>query len=198
MGGIACVTPPGEDHAEPEIPRSTRIRSAAQIGEFAQIPIKKYRKADVPGLKQCVFGPLEAPKPDILQLATSLDSLWLASFSLCIPVGAVCPSWGGFMQMAVKGVKHDRSRIDILPFINLDPNQPDTIYSALSYAQNLCDKQKLGIAPITFDQPLYIKACDIVQSSPDLDKVVVRLGGFHLIMSYIGAIGAVMNGSGLT
>ena len=59
----------------------------------------------------------------------------------------------------------------------MDPNQPDTIYSALSYAQGLCEKQKLGIAPVTFDQPLYIKAVDIVQSSPDLDKVVVRLGG---------------------
>ena len=95
------------------------------------------------------------------------------------------------MQMAVTGENHNKS------LINMDPNQPDTIYSALSYAHGLCEKQKLGIAPVTFDQPLYIKAVDIVQSSPDLDKVVVRLGGFHLIMSYMGAIGAIMGGSGL-
>ena len=198
MGGIACVTPVGAEHTETEIPRSTRIRSAAQLGEFAEIPIKRYRKSEVAGLRRCVFGPLQEPEPNILQLAISLDSLWLASFSLCIPVGAVCPSWSGFMQMAVKGENHQKSRIDILPVINMDPNQPDTIYSALSYAQSLCDKQKLGVAPVTFDQPLYIKAVDIVQSSPDLDKVVVRLRGFHLIMSYMGAIGAVMGGSGLS
>ena len=87
------------------------------------------------------------------------------------------------MQMAVKGENHHKSRIDILPFIKMDPNQPDTIYSALSYAQSLCDKQKLGIAPVTLDQPLYIKAVDIlasIQPSPDLDKVVVRLGGSTL------------------
>ena len=195
MGGIACVTPVGAEHTETEIPRSTRIRSAAQIGEFAQIPIRKYRKSQVAGLKKCVFGSLDTPQPDILQLAISLDNLWLASFSVCMPVGAVCPPWSGFMQMAVTGENHNKSRINILPFINMDLNQPD--YSALSYAPGLCEKQKLGIAPVTFDQPLYIKAVDIVQSSPDLDKVVVRLGGFHLIMSYMGAIGAIMGGSGL-
>ena len=98
MGGIACVTPVGAEHTETEIPRSTRIRSAAQIGEFAQIPIRKYRKSQVAGLKKCVFGSLDTPQPDVLQLAISLDNLWLASFSLCMPVGAVCPSWSGFMH----------------------------------------------------------------------------------------------------
>lgn len=197
MGGIACVNPMGADPLVQEIPRSTHIRSAAQLGEFAQVPIKRFQKPNVPGLKQHIVGPLEVPKPDTLQLATSLDTLWLASFSLCIPVEAVCPSWAGFMQRVAGKGKYDKSRIDILPFINLDPNQPDTIYSALSYAQSLCVDNSLGIAPVTFDQPLYIKACEIVQSSPELDKVVVRLGGFHLIMSYMGAIGTIMSGSGL-
>ena len=90
------------------------------------------------------------------------------------------------MQMAVKGSKHDINRIDILPFINLDPTRPDTIYSALSYVQTLCDKQQ-RIAPVTFDQLLFIKASEIVHSSFDLGRVVIRLGGFHFIMSYMGA-----------
>ena len=92
MGGIACVTPVGAEHTETEIPRSTRIKSAAQIGEFAQIPIRKYRESQVTGLKKCVFSFLDTPQPEILQLAISLDNLCLASFSLCMPVGAVCPS----------------------------------------------------------------------------------------------------------
>ena len=92
MGGIACVTPVGAEHTETEIPRSTRIRSAAQIGNFAQIPIRKYKESQVTGLNKCVFGSLDTPQPDILQLAISLDNLCLASFSLCMPVGAVLPS----------------------------------------------------------------------------------------------------------
>lgn len=44
-----------------------------------------------------------------------------------------------------------------------------------------------------------MKARDIIESCqyPQLSSVVVRLGGFHLLMSFMGAIGAVMAGSGL-
>ena len=52
-------------------------------------------------------------------------------------------------------------------------------------------KYKLGVVPVTFDQPLYItciKAADIVASSPDLTNIFIRLGGFHLVMSYLGSI----------
>ena len=74
---------------------------------------------------------------------------------------------------------------------------PDTIYSVLSYTQSLVEKYNIGVSPVTFDQPLYIKATEIVQSAPDLKSLFVRLGGFHLIMLYFGAIGNIMSGSGL-
>jgi hypothetical protein len=48
---------------------------------------------------------------------------------------------------------------------------------------------------ITFDQPLFIKAVDIVRASGL--KVVVRLGGFHTLMNFLGAVGGVMDGSGI-
>ncbi|KAK3894757.1 hypothetical protein Pcinc_001481 [Petrolisthes cinctipes] len=63
--------------------------------------------------------------------------------------------------------------------------------------RSLCSKHNLKICPVTFDQPLYQKAAEIVAASRDLDKVVVRLGGFHLLMSYRGSIGKIMTGSGL-
>lgn len=51
---------------------------------------------------------------------------------------------------------------------------------------------------ITFDQPLYIKARDIVGANIfDQTLIVVRLGGFHLFMSFLGCIGEIMGGSGL-
>ena len=42
---------------------------------------------------------------------------------------------------------------------------------------------------------MYIKAAEIVAASQDLDKVIVRLGGFHLLMSCLGS--QIMDGSGL-
>jgi len=52
-------------------------------------------------------------------------------------------------------------------------------------------------AMVTFDQPLYAKADDIVEASPELHRMIVRLGGFHLAMSYMGSIGFIMRGSGI-
>lgn len=57
----------------------------------------------------------------------------------------------------------------------------------------------IHVGIITFDQPLYMKTRDIVAASPDtseISKLVVRLGGFHLLMPYLGSIGYRMEGSG--
>ena len=48
---------------------------------------------------------------------------------------------------------------------------------------------------ITFDQPLWIKAIEIIRSKSM--KIVCRLSGFHTLMSFVGSIGSVMKGSGL-
>ncbi len=100
-------------------------------------------------------------------------------------------------KSAWKSYAHDKSGIEILPFINQDPTNPNTIYSAMCFVQRLSEKYNLGMCPVTFDQPLYIKAAEIVQASPDITRICVRLRGFHLLMSYMGSIGFIMGGSGL-
>ena len=46
---------------------------------------------------------------------------------------------------------------------------------------------------VTFNQPLWLKAYSMIEEA-GLD-IVARLGGFHTLMSYIGAIEKVMKGS---
>ena len=53
---------------------------------------------------------------------------------------------------------------------------------------------------LTFDQPLFWKALTIIQSRPDgsdLKGMALRLGRFHMQMSFLGSIGHLMAGSGL-
>ena len=53
---------------------------------------------------------------------------------------------------------------------------------------------------VTFDQPLYAKAREkVLAAGPQsrLSGAVIRLGGFHLLLSFMGAIGSIMAGSGL-
>ena len=77
-------------------------------------------------------------------------------------------------------------------WIRLNPVQ-----YALHFAQKQCERQGKLTCPVTFDQPLYIKAAEIVAASEDLEKVFIRLGGFHITMSYMGSIGNIMFGSSL-
>ena len=47
-----------------------------------------------------------------------------------------------------------------------------------------------------FDQPLWIKAVRIIESKSM--NIVCRLGGFHLLMSFLGSIGKFMENTGLS
>ena len=49
--------------------------------------------------------------------------------------------------------------------------------------------------PVTFDQPLWYKAMGI-KAEQHL-QIVIRLGGFHTMISFMGSIGMLMLGSGL-
>ena len=86
-----------------------------------------------------------------------------------------------------------------LPMIDLNPSDLSCVYSTLLF---VCDHaHRYGVTPIiTFDQPLWWKAMTIVESETEganLSSVVVRLGGFHKLMSFLGSIGHLMAGSGL-
>lgn len=86
-----------------------------------------------------------------------------------------------------------------MPFINLSASNLTTLYSALIYAA--CESKKHGqMCIVTFDQPLFMKSIEMVKSAEqnsDISGIIVRLGGFHLLMSYLGTIGYIMKGSGL-
>ena len=54
---------------------------------------------------------------------------------------------------------------------------------------------KIPTPSITFDQPLWLKATSIIKEE-NLD-IICRLGGFHTLMSCLGSIGNLMNGSSI-
>lgn len=127
---------------------------------------------------------------------TGTDILWQYGKSLS---SVEVPGWNGFMENATRDEFYQRSKIICLPFIINPPTQYDTIYSALRLAVDKCRASDQKTCFVTFDQPLYIKAQDIVRNcnDPALKNVVLRLGGFHLLMSYMGTLGTIMAGSGL-
>ena len=53
----------------------------------------------------------------------------------------------------------------------------------------------MEVPVLTFDQPLWHKAREIANTMSV--SIALILGGFHLMMSYVGSLGFVMKGSGL-
>lgn len=97
--------------------------------------------------------------------------------------------------------KYERSQIILLPFIKSPASNYTMIYTTLLEAVKQSRKANQLHTIITFDQPLFYKARDIVAAcnkDTEISKnVFVRLGGFHLLMSFLGSIGHIMCGSGL-
>ena len=83
--------------------------------------------------------------------------------------------------------------------INLDQCDPLCIYSTLRFVVSQARFYNVTLV-LTFDLPLYWKALTIIQSQPngtELNQIVLRLGGFHMQMSFLRSIGHLMAGSGL-
>lgn len=126
-----------------------------------------------------------------------MDSLCLTGLWTGLPSP---PSWNGFMRVVhnTGEVRSSSTSVEALPFINLNASDLSALYTALTYAQEECKRVGQKNCVVTFDQPLFAKASDIVEAvSPVMDNIILRLGGFHMLMSFLGCIGYTMSGSGL-
>lgn len=188
MGIIATVTPCSPKPSKP-IPRGPV--SPEQIAKIGNINIEFYKIPPSPTplrYQPLNLSPIEDP-------TSQLDMLWKTS----LLHQTTRPAWSGMMQTLHHGEYPGQSDVVFLPMIDLNPSDPSCIYSTLKFVSNQAKKQ--NVTPIlTFDQPLYWKALTIIHAQPlgcDLKHLVLRLGGFHMQMSFLGAIGHLMADSGL-
>jgi hypothetical protein len=94
------------------------------------------------------------------------------------------------MQVAVRSEDYETSSVHTVPFVHATPSDMSTLYTALLFAEDQCQKQNVPVAPITFDCPLYVKSAEIIAAcSNEFQHIFARLGGFHWLMSAKGAIG---------
>ena len=103
-----------------------------------------------------------------------LNYIWLSGTN-------VQPGWNGFMNIIYSNKeKCDGTYVMAVPFINLDASNNSTIFTALCFAAEESRKQNQSCI-VTFDQPLFLKASEIVgsaESDSEIAKIVLRLGGF--------------------
>ncbi|KYM98416.1 hypothetical protein ALC62_10869 [Cyphomyrmex costatus] len=107
--------------------------------------------------------------------------------------------WNGFFEHLTKSKKnYDVSAINFVDFVYNSPSDLDTLFTAAMKSVSTAKQHNMKTCFITYDQPLYHKTRDIVGAS-DFEgmNVIVRLGGFHMLMPFLGCIEKIMAGSGL-
>ncbi|GBP43083.1 hypothetical protein EVAR_96345_1 [Eumeta japonica] len=111
------------------------------------------------------------------------------------------PRWNGYLEQLTKNnTNFSTSQVIFLPFIDNPVSNEDTIDTTLRCAVNIAKSHGQKTCVNTFDQLLYSKAREMIGASDansELSNVIVKLGGFHMLMSFLGSIGYIMDGSGL-
>ena len=73
------------------------------------------------------------------------------------------PGWSGYMQMIQDGSFAGQSDVVFLPMIDLNPSDMNCVYSTLKFVVKQADRVS-NVPVVTFDQPLYWKAMNIVSN----------------------------------
>ena len=182
-------------HAGGRIQRLTRRVSVANVSQSVRVPIVNCLIKSGSGLSTIELKTTRSlQSPVVFPPVVNLNMLWHV-YGIKQQPDLPRPNWAGFMQTVCIGEHPPVSQLYMLPIIDLKPTDETCIFSTLLFLIDQARKFRQSVPCVTFDQPLYIKALDI-SSAAKLD-IVCHLGSFHTLVNFIGAIGYIMNGSGL-
>ena len=191
------ITRPGQEDETDEamqIPRLNRTNRRLPIEDENEI-IEYYTKEQKPRMPQrnrsrreqaCNSGEAERLDFVFLQQVVSQPD---------------CPEFAGYnvQQMREGGAKRSRkTNVEYLPLIDNPPSAPATMMTAMLKAKEICHALGQSYVVLTADLQLYKVALHLKWENRTLfDEVHLRMGGMHLLMNYVGAIGTLMANSGL-
>lgn len=196
LGGIAVYTPDWSITFEENTVKSKKMPKPQELVSKHIIPLVPHGSFNTKALQTSQYIAIEDISVGNSPAVSTYYSayLWAKFFKI-----ENVPSWKGYMEVLSTGIPYIMSQIVCLPFINRPPSNLTTLNSSFHFAAAETRKLNRQTCFVTYDQPLYAKALSIVEesNSEELKNVVVRLGGFHLLMSFTGAIGYILSESGI-
>ena len=173
-----------------KIPRIKKLLKVGDITESKGIPLLQYINEGRQTLATVKLTKLK-DLPESINRSKNANLIWQMGYFF----KKEQPQWSGFMQRNLSGNHPGKANFCFLPIINLNSSDESCIFSTLVFIENQAKILNIPTACVTFDQPLYIKAFEIVEAKKM--NIMLRLGGFQMLMSFLGGIGTVMKGSGL-
>lgn len=107
------------------------------------------------------------------------------------------PFWTGFNSQLAQQKEIFTAAV-YPPIINAKPTDMATVYTAMLHCKNMSHHNGQNYSIQTMDQQLFAIAMQIKWSKPDVFAThIIRLGGFHTLASFLGAIGKLWGDGGL-
>lgn len=174
---------------------------------------KKIRRLDAPSncLEEFHLGKRGVPQVkehcDTIQIesgisesegrARKLDFCYIICKIITDGHNTTLSSWTAFNTVLDKNIK-GLSSITYLPVINAPITEVSTVYNILKKCVMMTDKLNLQYAVVVFDEAVYCKAQMIRWKDEELlSRLVIRLGDFHMVMSYCSGIAKLFKDGGL-
>ena len=108
-----------------------------------------------------------------------------------------CPGWKVF-NATISHSSTSTTSIGYCQFLRLPPTNPDVVNEALHICIKASTKLGLSHTVVTQDEAVYEISYTLRKNNPqEFPGLILRLGGFHLLMNYLGAVGKFMTGTGL-
>ncbi|GBP58029.1 hypothetical protein EVAR_39745_1 [Eumeta japonica] len=198
MGAIKIISPSNVMVADMPTVKCKSKPNAEDLAAVSDVPLLIYENNEVVGMSKITVVEIDYCVILNEAICSNVDLLW--AYAKWRDVNGL-PGWNGFSEKLTKNNKDfTTSNVMFLPFIHHPENNKDTIYTTLDCAVRSAKSHGQNCYIITFDQPLYYKAREIVAAvdvQSDISNVIVRLGGYHMLMSFLGSIGYIMEGSAL-
>ena len=138
------------------------------------------------------------PSPQSVISSARRTLAWLLSWTFS---GDNTPNWTNFQkafQPSASDTTQKVTRIGYMPILNATASDFSTIHTTIKRCQKIAKNFAQKHTVITFDEPLYAKAKELIWSNPGAYKnVILRLGGFHIALDFLKVIGSRFNCSGL-
>ena len=108
------------------------------------------------------------------------------------------PEWTGWISATSKlPTPVQQSVVGYLPPVLFPITEYSTVHQCILVAVEAANKLKQKYSFITMDLAAAKIALDIIWHAPNkFQNVIIHLGGFHIMCSYLGALGKMMSGSG--
>lgn len=110
----------------------------------------------------------------------------------------VFSNWTGFNTKIESHTLPSLSKIGYLPVIDASPTEMATVNEILKRSWAIADKLELKYLSLVFDEAIYAKIQIIRWKKQEyMNRFIVRLGDFHMAMSFCGAISKLFKDAGL-